>query len=203
MSEAGVSEARRRRSGLGLAIVALGALGVAAVLYVVFASSLRPGDPGLRQYARGSLARLETGADQTAAPAASFQDPQGRPVRIAALPGEVKVVNLWATWCAPCITEMPTLAALQKAYPGRVSVTPISIDRPADAERARLFIAKHTPLAFHHDPNFALAGALKVQGLPATIIYDAQGRERARLHGSAEWDSPEARKLVDALLDGA
>jgi thiol-disulfide isomerase/thioredoxin len=151
-------------------------------------------------YARGSLQKLQLSAERPAAPPNLFTGPDGEPVRIADLPGEVKVVNLWATNCAPCKLEMPTLAALAKAYPGKVSVTPISLDPVGRTDQARAFIGRHAPLPFHQDSSFAVAFAMKAAGMPTTVIYDAQNRERARLLGAAEWDSPEARAYIDALL---
>jgi thiol-disulfide isomerase/thioredoxin len=190
-------EARRdgRRIGLGRPIWAALALGMQA--------SVRPSHGGLEGYARASLVKLQVSPERPAAPANTFQNPAGAPTRIADLPGQVKVVNLWATNCAPCKLEMPTLAALAQAYPGRVSVTPISLDPVGRTEQARAFIAAHAPLPFHQDPSFAIAFAMEAQGMPTTVIYDAGGRERARLSGAAEWNSPEARALIDALLAGA
>ena len=177
------------------------ALGAAAVLYVIAQSAAKPGaGQGIERYAQGSLRKLSAPQEVRRAPLMRFTDPAGREVRIAELPGEIVVVNLWATWCAPCITEMPTLARLQQAYPGRVNVVPISIDAPKDMERARLFMAKHPPLAFYHDPKRAVALGVGAQGLPTTLIYDAKGEELARLAGVAEWDSPEAQRLFTALL---
>ena len=177
------------------------ALGAAAVLYVIAQSAAKPGaGRGIERYAQGSLRKLAAPQEVRRAPLERFTDASGRQVRIGELPGEIVVVNLWATWCAPCITEMPTLAGLQQAYPGRINVVPISIDAPKDLDRARQFMARHPPLAFYHDPNRATALAVRAQGLPTTLIYDAKGEELARLAGVAEWDSPEARRMFDGLL---
>ena len=196
-------EAAAERARLGWPIWAALAVGLIASTYVLLQAGSRPGDPGLDRFATGSLSRLQPSADRPPAPANRFNDPAGRPVRIADLPGRLRVVNIWATNCAPCKLEMPTLAALQRAYPGQVSVTPISIDPVGKLPEARRFIAAHAPLAFHHDPSFAIAFAMKAQGMPTTVIYDAGGRERARVMGAAEWDSSEARALIDGLLSGA
>jgi thiol-disulfide isomerase/thioredoxin len=189
------------RAGLGWPIWAALLVGLLVSGWVLIQATSKPDVTGMQGYARGSLARLQMSADQPAAPANTFQGPDGRLVRIADLPGRVKVVNLWATNCAPCIIEMPTLAALAKSYPaGQVSVTPISLDPVGLTDKARGFIAKHEPLAFHQDSSFAIAFAMKAGAMPTTVIYDAQGRERARLLGAAEWDGPEARALFDRLL---
>jgi thiol-disulfide isomerase/thioredoxin len=121
-------------------------------------------------------------------------------VQIADLKGEVLVVNLWATWCPPCKTEMPSLARLQAAYPDRrVRVVAVSIDGPKKLDEARAFIRANAPLEFHHSADAALAWALNAKAFPTTVIYDRQGFERARLSRPLEWDGPEARKLLDRL----
>lgn len=188
------------RSRLGPAIGALAAGGLAAVAYVLLNATGRPAaDPSLEDFARGSLKRLQVSAERPPAPTTPVLDALGQPVRLADLPGEVVVVNLWSTTCPPCIVEMPTLAALQRAYPGRVEVATVSLDPVGRLDRARAFLAENAPLEFRHDPTFAVAFAMEARGLPATVVY-VDGRERARVLGAAEWDSPEARGLIDALL---
>jgi thiol-disulfide isomerase/thioredoxin len=112
-------------------------------------------------------------------------------------------MNVWATWCGPCVIEMPTLAKLQAAYAGKpVEVVTISIDKPDDAAKAQAFIAKHAPLKFYHDPTMRLPFALKpaAAGMPTTVIYGPDGMERGRIAGEADWSGPDARKVVDAVL---
>ncbi len=188
------------RARLGWPIWAALALGLVASAWIVLQAASRPDYTGLGGFARGSLVRLQIAEAPTPAPANRFQGPAGQAVQIRDLPGKVKVVNLWATNCAPCKLEMPTLAALARSHGDRVSVTPISLDPVGRIDQARAFIADHAPLPFHHDPSFAIAFAMKAQGMPTTVIYDGQGRERARLAGAAEWDSPEAQALIGALL---
>src|SRR3712207_3398603 len=122
--------AERRGGGLlRLALWAVIAVGAAAVLYVMVASSIKPGaGQGLERFARGRMEKLSVPENPGRAPTVQIQDPAGRSVRVSELPGEIVVVNLWATWCAPCVAEMPTLAALQRRYGGRVNVVPVSMD---------------------------------------------------------------------------
>ena len=194
--------AARRGGVLRLALLAVIAVGAAAVLYVMFASSIKPGaGQGLERFARGGMEKLRVIEEPRRIPTVRIADEAGRMVSLADLPGEVVVVNLWATWCAPCVAEMPTLAALQRAYPGRVTVVPVSLDIAAKVPEAKAFLAKHPPLRFHHDARWAVADAAHARaGLPTTIIYGDDGVERARVVGIAEWDSPEARGLFNALL---
>jgi Thiol-disulfide isomerase and thioredoxins len=179
-------------------------IGVAAVLYIIVQASINPQrQSDLKSVAKGEMAKFEIPAEAAVAPVTSFQDAAGAPARIADFKGKVTVVNLWATWCAPCVIEMPTLAKLAAAYEGKpVAVVAVSVDRPQDAEKARAFIAKHAPLAFYHDPKMALPFAFKpvASGMPTTIIYGPDGVERGRLAGGADWSGKDARALIDKVL---
>jgi thiol-disulfide isomerase/thioredoxin len=204
-----MNEIRKRTSAtaarlgpLRCALLGLGLIGVAAVLYVIGSAVIQPaGRADLKALAHGEMAKLQIAAGAPP-PATPFLDAQGRTVHLAELRAPVVLVNLWATWCAPCVREMPTLARLQAAYPGHLLVIPVSMDKAEDREKARAFIADHPPLAFYQDPRYALAFALSppAEGFPTTVIYDRAGRERARLSGAADWNGPDARAIVEALL---
>lgn len=153
-------------------------------------------------HARGSLARLQT-PPPAPAPDYVFLDAAGRQVRFADFAGKVTVVNLWATWCAPCKIEMPTLAALADHYKGRedFAVVTVSMDVEKTADEARAFIAENAPLDFYIDPKFQLAFEFPGKGaMPQTIVLDRQGQIRAVLVGEADWASKEALALIDDLL---
>jgi thiol-disulfide isomerase/thioredoxin len=201
MNDVRGTQDRPRRRLQACALWGAALIGVAVVLYVIAAGVFKPaGD--LKSLARGDMAALVVSARPAAPPPTPFLDPQGRTVRLQDFEGRVMVVNLWATWCAPCVKEMPTLARLQADYPGRVRVIPISMDEIHDRERARAFIAEHPPLAFYQDPASALAFALDpaVESFPTTLIYDAGGHERARLAGAADWSGADARAVVESVL---
>ena len=180
------------------------AIGLGAFLYVLFAAGSKPNaTTGLAQFKRGALAGLELIPDPPPIPARSFRNEAGEDVRLGDWTGKVRVVNLWATWCPPCLVEMPTLAEMQRQYGSdRFEVLAISLDRESDREAAIADLAELSDgaLQFLHDPSYGLAFDLKARGLPTTVIYDASGAERARLPGEADWASPEAFGLVEALL---
>ena len=177
--------------------------GLAAALYVIPGCSSNPGAPGdLKSLAKGEMKSLAVDAQPTLAPTTPFVDAAGKTHTLAEFRGKAVVVNLWATWCAPCVQEMPTLARLAEATRGQsVAIVPISLDREDDRANAEGFIAKRPPLPFYNDAKFAIAYALQppAQGLPTTFLVDPSGRVRARVAGGADWSGPDALRVVEAL----
>jgi thiol-disulfide isomerase/thioredoxin len=157
----------------------------------------------LARFATGSLTRLETLKATPMAPDYVFKTREGADARFADFRGKVVVINLWAMWCAPCRTEMPTLARLDEAYAdSELMVLPINVDATPDGlTDARSFIDVHEPLPLYSDMKFQLPFELPGEGkMPQTVLLDRKGRIRASFSGEADWASPEARALVDALL---
>ncbi len=188
---------------MATAVLLIGAIGGAAMLYANRdGGGKESASSSLAVYARGSLSKLLTPAP-TPAPDYVFKDAEGRDVRFADFKGKVAVVNLWATWCAPCKIEMPTLAALAEHYKDRddFAVVTISMDVDKAEPEARAFIADHAPLAYYADPKFQLPFEFPGKGaMPQTILLDRRGNVRAVLTGEADWASDEAKALVEALL---
>jgi len=197
-------EAARKLGPLKWVIAAALVIGVAAVLYVIASASFKPASAAdLKDFKKASLEKLEVPAEPRAAPATVFTDMDGKPHTLADFKGQVVVMNLWATWCAPCKREMPTLAKLQALYATQpVKVLPISVDKDVDLNLIQAEMAANPPLRSYRDPGYQMSFALepRAQGYPTTVIYDKQGRERARLAGDADWSSKEARGLIEALL---
>jgi thiol-disulfide isomerase/thioredoxin len=157
----------------------------------------------LARFAVGSLATLETPAATPVAPDYVFKTADGADVRFSAFRGKVVLVNLWAMWCVPCRTEMPTLAAAAKTYEGKdLVILPINVDvEPDKVADAKSFIGVHEPLPLYSDPKFQLPFEFPGKGkMPQTILLDRQGRIRATFAGEADWNSPEAKALIDAVL---
>lgn len=116
--------------------------------------------------------------------------------------GRVLMINVWATWCLPCRVEMPSIEALHKAYgPKGLKVVAVSIDDPGTEETIRAF-AKQYGLTFEilHDPKGAITDAYDITGYPETFIIGKDGVIRKKLMSATDWNSPEARALVDRLL---
>ncbi len=137
----------------------------------------------------------------TPLPAMQFSNAAGETLDLAAQDGPV-LINLWATWCAPCVKEMPQLDALAAELEGEVRVITVSQDIRG-AEVVGPFFAQKgfQRLEPWLDPETALSAQFTPEGaLPLTILFDARGREVLRVAGGYEWDSPEASALIrDAL----
>ncbi len=135
-------------------------------------------------------------------PAITMETPDGKHVALSDLTGKVVLLNLWATWCAPCVREMPTLDRLQAKLGGSsFEVVALSSDR-AGASAVEPFFREHglDNLAIYLDPTGAAGRALGVRALPSTLLIDSAGREVGRLEGVAEWDSPEAIALIRHVM---
>ena len=140
------------------------------------------------------------------APDVTFVDPDGGEISLADFRGTPVLVNLWATWCAPCVKELPTLNALAEAHEndGSIGVIAISQDMaPQGSVEAFLGKLKADSLGAYHDPKMALSGALDAQVLPTTILFDAQGKEVWRYVGDLDWTGKEAARLLADRPSGA
>ena len=132
-------------------------------------------------------------------PDLTFTDTQGQTVRLAALAGKPLLVNLWATWCAPCVAELPTLDALAGAKSNELQVLALSQDLgEASATQVKDFWSRKGLAHIHPllDPQGEASAQYQVATLPTTIYYDAQGREVWRLTGGHDWSSKETGKLL-------
>jgi thiol-disulfide isomerase/thioredoxin len=134
-------------------------------------------------------------------PELTFLDEGGNEVTLADFGGDVVVLNLWATWCAPCRREMPSLDRLQAALgEDGLTVIALSLDR-GDIAKVRAFFEELeiANLAIYRDPQARAGRELGAPGLPTTIVIDRAGQEVGRLLGPAEWDSEEALRLLRGL----
>ncbi len=135
------------------------------------------------------------------APEVAFTDAAGKPANLGDFIGKPAVVNLWATWCQPCLREMPSLDRLQADLAGRLTVAAVSEDR-GGAERVAPFIKKLklTHLKVYLDPKTSFIHALKARGLPTSIVLDAKGRIVGKIEGPAAWDSAKMKAVLAPLL---
>ena len=222
------SQGEPQRRPLGSRTLRIGlwgaaALGVAGVLYVSGGAMFKPaetvraatGEAGrswsllssadaqaVAATARHEIPPLAAKGKGAPAPSTPFRDAAGKPMTLGDFKGHVVFLNLWATWCAPCKKEMPTLASLQKVTAAQgVKVVAVSVDREAATAQAKAFIAANAPLAFYQEPTQALTFAFnpRVEGFPTTIIYDKTGRERARVASDVDWTSDRVKRIAQKL----
>lgn len=140
--------------------------------------------------------------NDAALPDITFTNGEGRPHTLADFAGRGLVINLWATWCPPCVAEMPALDRLAGMLEREnIQVLPLSSDRGGlEVVRAFYERTRLNTLRIWLDPRGAATRALGARGLPTTIIVDRSGRERARLEGDAAWDAPEFVAAIRRLV---
>lgn len=181
-----------RKTGIAAAIVLIAI--VAAIITVL---SIRGEGPPLS----GWMESFST--DRRGKPVeGGLTDASGKALTMASLRGRTVVLNFWATWCGPCIRELPSLARLQKHFPAdRLVVVAVSQDRDGWSTIGP-FIDKLglKGLNVQHDKGGRIFGSAAVTALPTTILIGPDGSEIGRVAAPAEWDSPEAVALVRYYL---
>ena len=206
---------------LKLAVVTVAALGLLAVLYVIWGALFHPAYQAGNGPAGSSMVAVDPAAAKAAAddktsvpapslkgtgdmpPAGTFAGPDGKPVKLADFAGKVVILNFWATWCPPCRKEMPSLAKLAASLKGQpVQVIPLSIDKAEATDKAKAFIAQNAPLGFYQDAGmtYPFKFSPPVEGYPTTFLIDKTGRIRSIAPSDKEWDSPHIRKVIDKLV---
>jgi thiol-disulfide isomerase/thioredoxin len=169
---------------------------------LALASCHKASQPIANETAAVAPAEQAKGVDRThkgaAAPKTSFTDPDGNETSLSAFAGKPTLVNLWASWCAPCIKELPTLDRLAKAENGKLNVVAISQDTDAPHASVEAFLKGHKiqTLDSYQDTKMALSGALNAEVLPTSVLYVANGKEVWRYVGDQDWTSPAAAKLL-------
>ena len=147
--------------------------------------------------ARGEL-QTPAGSLPQAVPELRFEAADGETMTLSAFRGKVVLLNVWATWCAPCRKEMPALDRLaDKLGDSEFEVVALSIDR-AGMDPIRSFYDKTgiRNLRIYLDQDSAAMAALGITGVPTTLLIDTEGREIRRWVGPVEWDSPEIVELI-------
>ena len=150
--------------------------------------------PGEEAYPTGRLDRSHQGEH---APDAAFEDGEGRPVRLSSFRGRPVLVNLWATWCGPCVVEMPSLDALAARQGEAMPIVTISNDTDGRQKVTDFFAAHHfARLQPYLDGRMQIMTALHIDTLPTTILYNSQGVEVWRMTGMSDWQGERAARLL-------
>lgn len=173
---------------------------VAAAIVVMFACDASAADRCSAP--PPTLGKYQAAVPPKPAPEEPFFADGERERQLSDLRGKALIVNFWATWCAPCVEEMPSLDALNAALRGDgIAVLPLSADREG-APVVRKFYAKNDlqNLPVATDRRGALARALGLTGLPTTVLFDAAGREVGRVVGTAKWDARESIAFLRRCL---
>jgi thiol-disulfide isomerase/thioredoxin len=149
----------------------------------------------------GALDMTQRGS---AMPVDVFADPDGKPVTLASFKGKPLLVNLWATWCGPCVKELPSLDRLAARGAGKLTVLIINQDSKKEqgVDPVPGWWAAHTPanLKLYRDAKTDLGFAYASGQLPTTVLYDAQGKEVWRIVGGMNWEGPRANTLLAGVL---
>ena len=208
--------ARRSRRPLVAGAVVLGLAVSGAALYGTLSGgsnrvaaecrAAKPVAERIDPLARGEVAAVKVASAPDRLPNLAFTAPDGRALTLADFKGRAILLNLWATWCVPCRTEMPALDKLQATLGGPdFEVVAVNIDtRNPERPKAWLKEAGVERLAYYADPEAKTFQDLrrigKAVGMPTTLLVDPQGCELALINGPAEWASEDALKLVRAAL---
>jgi len=214
--EAGPANRPTTAGRVRLGVLAAAAAGVGAAIYVGLGTQGNGADPtcAAAVAAAGRLAPVAVGEVAAFRPDAgngsalrdlAFQRPDGSVVRLADFTGTPVLLNLWATWCVPCREEMPALDRLAGATGDRLEVVAVSLDT-GGAEKPRAFLDEIGVgrLDLYVDPKLNLINDIKRLGLrgglPTTFLVDEAGCQIGVMEGPAEWDSPDALRLIEAAV---
>ena len=169
------------------------------VLYTALVLGANAGMAEVASLLDGDMKKLMLWDAPVEVPDAVLLDATDGEHALADYKGKWVVLNFWATWCAPCRREMPSLERLQAAMP-EIAVVPVATGRNAVEGIQRFFDeAGVTTLPILRDPTSDLAHAMGIMGLPVTVILNPEGQEVARLIGDAEWDSDSAKAVLKEL----
>jgi len=179
-----------------------------AVLYTAVAlganlsANSAAADPTLEALRDGDMKKLVFHAEPKPVSEFAFLDESENDITLQAFQGKYVLLNFWATWCAPCRKEMPSLNALQHDFGGdNFQVVTLATGRNQPASIRRFFEQVGVDaLPMYRDPKQTLARFMGVLGLPITVILNPEGQEIARLRGDADWNSDSARAIFSAML---
>jgi thiol-disulfide isomerase/thioredoxin len=186
------------------ALLSLGLIGaISAALVPSSHAGAGPGETAAPPAFAGEMRQFTLIKPLRPAPAETIEGPDGASIGLERFKGKVVLVNFWATWCAPCLREMPALDRLQAARGDeQFQVVTVSVDRQGRSVVApflkRLGLA-HLPA--YLDSKSALFHAFGARGLPTSYLIDADGTVIGYLEGPAEWDSAAAKALIDHYTD--
>src|SRR5437879_2158602 len=173
------------------------------VLLLVLAGAETVAENGAVLLERPRLGEFIPSSPPVPAPTISVVDLAGNTVSLSEFAGRLVLINLWATWCEPCLREMPSLERLQSRLGDRIAVLGVSQDR-GGGKTVEPFIAKLglKSLKIYVDPKSAVGRAFEVKGLPTSLLIDRDGKVAGRVEGAAEWESSKIIAILERFLPG-
>ena len=176
---------------------------MSAAIYGITGAESNPQD-FKKRFSKGELTAFVFKKKRVEVAEINFTDGEGKPLTLAEWKGRVVLLNLWATWCAPCRKEMPGLDRLQGAMGGEdFEVVALSVDRKGIGPSAKfLKEVGAKSLKLYVDDTSKSMFEMRARGLPATYLIDREGRLIGQLVGPAEWDTEEAKALIEATIKG-
>lgn len=190
--------------GMTISVAVVAVIALPVVLLAV--SEGESGDPksaSLAPEITGQMQNFELGKSTRPRPTFTWMNAKDETVSLADFEGKVVLLNFWATWCSPCIRELPSLNRLQAQLGGdKFVLVALNIDRagkPVASKMARRL--KLDALDLYMDPSLKSSRVLGVKVMPSTFLFDRLGREVGRMEGVAEWDAPEAVSLMKYFID--
>jgi len=183
-------------------MLAMAAMMMCAAIYGIQAAESNA-QKNKQAYSKGYMAAFVFKSEWTPVSTFPFKNGKDEQMSLADWKGRVVLLNLWATWCAPCRREMPGLDRLQAELGGEdFEVVALSVDRKGKAASAKFLDEINVKnLGLYVDKTNKAFFEMRARGLPATYLIDREGRLIGRLIGPAEWDSDEAKALIQAAID--
>ncbi len=188
-------------SRLAQVVLAAAALGIAALLSFLLVSTFRD-QPPVPAAGRGPVGTFVEAEPRQQVPEVVFHDAAGAERRLSEFQGKVALVNLWATWCPPCVAEMPSLDRLQAELgPEGFVLLALSQDRGGMPVVRKWIEQNELKNVAPYVTDYKTGTALRTGGqLPVSILVDKQGREVGRVLGATEWDTPEMTARIRAVM---
>jgi len=172
---------------------------ILGVLVIALIAGCSPRGTSQTQRTPDSLAKLKSEPAKSV-PAVTFVDASGATHSLTEFRGHYVLLNLWATWCAPCVRELPSLSRLQAAAGIKaVEIIPVNVGRGTSPETAAFLKSNKANLPVYLDTRSAFLHAFGAFGLPLTVLIDPQSREIARASGAVAWDAKDSISYFKAL----
>ncbi|MFQ6371971.1 TlpA disulfide reductase family protein [Shewanella sp. YIC-542] len=178
-------------------------LGIVGFSLLAFASSAYPGmQPKVSSASQSTIDKINVLAHGFPLQQVAFADGQGQPHTFEQYHGKIVLVNMWATWCPPCVRELPALQRFAHKFdPSQFVMLPISIDQGGKPQ-VDAFLADRgiTDFSSFYDPQMALDAIFPLDTIPATFILDGQGTLIAFVRSFVDWDDPQAVELIEGFI---